>query len=524
MHRFRQLSQSIVLWAPWLLLLLYWIHFWNRLRFDWNVPEYAFGWCVPFLAIGLIYIRWESRPAPRPMEGSLRKVVTTAVILAFLLHIPICLVEEANAGWRPLLWFREFWLLGLTLAMIALVGGRPWMRHFAFPLLFTAVAVPWPSAWESALVQRLMQGSAAVAVEVLNIAGIAAVRHGNLIEVATGLVGVEEACSGMRGLQTSLMVSLVLGELGRLSISRRFVLVLAGAVVAILFNLLRAVVLSGLAAAQGLAAVEHWHDAAGFAEFGGILAGALLAYWVVKPRTVQVAQRRAAVAGATAGLRSISASVPIVGLLILIGGATATAAWYGLHESRYSLTTRWTIQQPSESSAIFPNLVSHPVPDRTREILQAQQGWSYSWSEADGLEWRAFFFKWPRAGNPYVYASLTTHRPEVCMPASGFVLDQVVGNVETAAHGVALTFRQYRFHSSSGTVYAFYCFWENGQATVQFDAMSRDRFGAVMAGQRLQERQMLQLFLTGTSDNDQAAEALKVAVKKLIVPESDGRF
>ena len=78
------------------------------------------------------------------------------------------------------------------------------MRHFAFPLLFTAVAVPWPSAWESALVQRLMQGSAAVAVEVLNIAGIAAVRHGNLIEVATGLVGVEEACSGMRGLQTSL--------------------------------------------------------------------------------------------------------------------------------------------------------------------------------------------------------------------------------------------------------------------------------------------------------------------------------
>ena len=181
MHRFRQLSQSIVLWAPWLLLLLYWIHFWNRLRFDWNVPEYAFGWCVPFLAIGLVYIRWESRPAPCPMEGSLRKVVTTAVILAFLLHIPICLVEEANAGWRPLLWFREFWLLGLTLAMIALVGGRPWMRHFAFPLLFTAVAVPWPSAWESALVQRLMQGSAAVAVEVLKIAGIAAVRHGNLI-------------------------------------------------------------------------------------------------------------------------------------------------------------------------------------------------------------------------------------------------------------------------------------------------------------------------------------------------------
>ena len=86
-----------------------------------------------------------------------------------------------------------------------------------------------------------MQGSAVIAVEVLNIGGFAAVRHGNLIEVATGVVGVEEACSGVRGLQTSLMVSLVLGELGRLSVARRFILVFAGAFIALLLNLMRAV-------------------------------------------------------------------------------------------------------------------------------------------------------------------------------------------------------------------------------------------------------------------------------------------
>jgi hypothetical protein len=48
-------------------------------------------------------------------------------------------------------------------------------------------------------------------------------------------------------LQTSLMVSLVLGELGRLSFLRRLLLVLAGAAVALLLNLLRAIVLSWLA-------------------------------------------------------------------------------------------------------------------------------------------------------------------------------------------------------------------------------------------------------------------------------------
>ncbi len=117
------------------------------------------------------------------------------------------------------------------------------------------------------LVQTLTRGSAIFAVEALNTAGWAAVRHGNLIEVASGVVGVEEACSGVRGLQTSLMVSLVLGELGRLSITRRFVLVLVGAVMALFLNLLRAIGLSALASQRGVAAVDDWHDTAGFAEY-----------------------------------------------------------------------------------------------------------------------------------------------------------------------------------------------------------------------------------------------------------------
>ena len=500
---------------PWFLLLVYWIQFWNRLRVDWSaVAKFAFGWCVPFLALGLLYIRWESRPAPLPLKGSPRKIVTAAIILVLFLHIPICLVEEPNSGWRPLLWLREFWLLGLSLATVALVGGWSWVRQFAFPFCFTAIAVPWPM--EVALTQVLMQGSAVIAVEVLNIAGFAAVRHGNLIEVATGVVGVEEACSGVRGLQTSLMVSLVLGELGRLSVARRFILVFAGAFIALLLNLMRAVLLSAIAADQGLAAVDKWHDAAGFVEFGGIFAAIIVAYWLLKAKSAQVSHRSGQLVGALAGLRPISASISAIALLAFIGGVTATAAWFGFHESSFLPTARWTIQRPSESSESFPNFQSYPIPDQTRELLRPQQGWSYSWSEPEGLDFRVFFFKWPRAGSS---SALTSHRPEVCMPASGFVLDQVVGSVETALHGIPLSFRQYRFHSSSGTVYAFYCFWEYGQRPGQSDPSSRDHFGAVSAGRRQQERQMIQLFVTGTSDNDQAAAALEAAVEKLIVPQ-----
>lgn len=155
------------------------------------------------------------------------------------------------------------------------------------------------------------------------------------------MVGVEEACSGVRGLQTSLMVSLVLGELGRFSVSRRFILVLAGAFVAILLNLLRAIVLSGLAATQGVTAVDEWHDTVGFIEFGGILAAMMVAYWLLKAKSAQVSHRSGH--GALAGFRPMSASISVIALLVLIGGDHGDLVW----ASRIELLARHTLDDPT---------------------------------------------------------------------------------------------------------------------------------------------------------------------------------
>jgi exosortase len=440
------------------------------------------------------------------------------ILVLLLGHIPISLVEEANAGWRPLLWLREFWLVTLSLAMVALLAGWRWARHFAFPICFTAIAVPWLSALESALIQNLTKCCAAIAVEALSLAGIAAVRHGNLIEVATGVVGVEEACSGVRGLQTSLMVSLVLGELLRFPVLRRFVLVFAGIVVALFLNLVRAVGLSAIAANRGLSAVDQWHDAAGFIEYGAILALLVGFAWILEPNAEAASNRRRQPAENLAGLRPLPTGISVFAFLMIVSAAVATATWFGLHESAFQGASRWTVQRPSTSSESFPNLIVYPIPRQTQELLRAEEGWSYGWPGEGGLDFRVFFFRWPRAGNAYVYASLGGHSPEICMPASGFILDEVVGDVQTSAHGVPLIFRQYRFRSSTETVYAFYCFWEYGQTVKDADPSSRDPLGAVSAGKRQQERQMLQVFITGTRDNDLAAKVFRSALEKLIVP------
>jgi hypothetical protein len=77
------------------------------------------------------------------------------------------------------------------------------MRHFAFSICFIFTTLPWPGGLETFLIQGLMQIVAWVTVGLLNLSHIAALQHGNLIEVKTGLLGIDEACSGVRSLDRS---------------------------------------------------------------------------------------------------------------------------------------------------------------------------------------------------------------------------------------------------------------------------------------------------------------------------------
>src|SRR6202008_199127 len=102
------------------------------------------------------------------------------------------------------------------------------------------------------IIQGLMRIVAHVAAETTMLFGTPAQVEGNLIRVSNGLVGVNEACSGIRSLQTPLMIGLLFGELKRLSVSRRFTLVAGAVAIALLANLLRAVFLVQVAATKSI--------------------------------------------------------------------------------------------------------------------------------------------------------------------------------------------------------------------------------------------------------------------------------
>src|SRR5207302_3365184 len=191
--------------------------------------------------------------------------VLAVVLIAFsaLLVLPTRFLAEANPDWRLLSWSLALGVVGSTLSFLFLIGGRAWLRHFAFPILFFLVAVPWPVRIEQVIIQDLMRMVTAINVTLLQLAGVPALQHGNVIEVGSGFIGIEEACSGVRSLQATLLVSLFLGELYSFRISRRLFLIVIGAVLAFVCNVVRTALLVWAGTTKGIQSIEAWHDPAG---------------------------------------------------------------------------------------------------------------------------------------------------------------------------------------------------------------------------------------------------------------------
>ena len=202
-------------------------------------------------------------------------IVGAAVIL-----LPLRVFEVASSDYRPLGWLHAFAVVTITLSIIYLIGGGSWLRHFAFPVLFFLTAVPWVTAIEAPIIEGLMRGVAAIAAETLALFGIPAEAEGNLLRLPFGLVGVNEACSGVRSLQTSIMIGLLFGELKRLNFGQRIFLVVAGVGIALFANFLRVLFLVSMASrAHDVSVVNKWHDLAGYGILVLVFIGTMAIAW-----------------------------------------------------------------------------------------------------------------------------------------------------------------------------------------------------------------------------------------------------
>jgi exosortase len=465
-----------------LFLAALWFGLCRELSSEWSVNEqYNFGWFVPFFALYLFYVGWQDAPAAQISNFKSRisnsLALTTAFAALFLL-LPVRLFEIANPEWRLLAWLHSAAVVSLTFLVIWWAGGKAWVQHFAFPVAFIFVAVPWPTSVETPVIQGLMRVVARVAAETAMVLGTPAHVEGNLIRISNGLVGVNEACSGIRSLQTSLMIALLFGELKRLSISRRVALVLCAVAIALFANFLRAVFLVRIAAAENLSEVGRWHDIAGYSIMAFVFVATMgFAYLLGKseikgdrPQLPTPTVRREQAENFAVG--SWQSAIPVfyvaAALCWLLLVEVGTASWYRLHERNLVSGIRWSVRWPEQA----PNFQRLKINDEIRAVLRFDEAEAATWTAHSHLDssrptiWCALYvFRWNPGKNSALLANL--HRPDVCLPASGWsqVADDGVRSYPVNG-SLELPFRHFEFQrafegSTPQIAHAFYCLSED---------------------------------------------------------------
>jgi exosortase len=460
-----------------LFLAALWFGLCRELSGEWSVNEqYNFGWFVPFFALYLFWLRWQDRPRTeiRNPQSAIRKGRTIAALLAIaalLLLLPVRLFEIANPEWRLLAWIHAGAVVTLTLLLIWCAGGEAWLRHFTFPVAFILVAVPWPTLLETPVIQGLMRVVARVAAETAMLLGTPAHVEGNLIRVSNGLVGVNEACSGIRSLQTSLMIGLLFGELKRLSVLRRVALVAGAVAIALLANLVRAVFLVRIAATENLSAVGRWHDIAGYSiialVFLATIGFAHLLGCKKSSATAAVSPAESEPPQPTRRPLQLPLSYIATAICWLLFVEIGTAGWYRLHERNLISSTRWTVRWPEQA----PNFRKLRIDEEIRAVLRFDEAWAAAWSISspingpDTISCLLYVFRWKPGKNSALLANL--HRPDVCLPASGWTKTADDGAHSYPVSGsLELPFRHFEFQrvfegSAPQIAHAFYCLSED---------------------------------------------------------------
>lgn len=270
-------------------------YFWNKR------PDLQFGWVVLMLCGYLFYESWEKRP---PVQWRFRwwaaLLGVAGVSLLFLVQIYMAAFGTNSATMQGL----TLGVLLLAAANVAFVFGWTGCVKFAMPYGFILVAMPLPAIIQGPLVNGLQWKVAMLNTEVLNLIGIPAQQVGSLIHLPNGTVGIDEACSGIRSLQSTVMASLFIGYLTLQRISLRIVLLVLGVGLAVFGNLVRSLYLCLTAHAKGVAAIEKVHDQAGWSILIFTAVGVFVLSWLMaklEKSAAELAQASAKEQGAGSG-------------------------------------------------------------------------------------------------------------------------------------------------------------------------------------------------------------------------------
>lgn len=501
--------------------------------------DYSYGWLMPVLCGALFWERWQRRPEAGVPEALLGPVLLGGGMC--LLVAGAALLVQMVPGWRLAAWMLGLGLTGMTFSALYLAGGRPWTRHFAFPFLFFLIAIPWPGRVEAPLVEGLSTLNATLSALVANILGSPAIREGITIRVGSGLVGVDEACSGIRSFQASVMIALFLGELFQFGVMRRIVFLVCGTGIAMACNIARTTFLVRTCDLHGVQALNVNHDAAGLAILGITLVALLVLAWVFNLRRGHrkpLAQDEWEDTEEPAGQASIAVRrgswkrqlvmLFAAGLFILVGMEAAGRWWFRVPQpppagAGWVLNQEWLVQQADYTNT--------PVAGAVAAMLRCDVGRYVSWTDPKGRPYRMFYLEWNAAGSPFMAIASSHHARghavEDCLRPAGVMRAETEGRQVTQYNGRSFISEIQRFNDRGRPMHTLSLYTEvpDDFLRIPFQAKA----STVTAAQRAidsarhrdrgwAEKRVIKCAVWGIEEDKEAHETLEGLARTLIAP------
>ena len=174
---------------------LMWIHSQN-LSARPHLQFFPIAWA--FL-LALVYLRGSISKIPSRMRRLIAWFCFTA---AFVVGAFASLKFSPWAAHVSLILLVQGW-------MLARLGGNSWTELVAWIGVF-AITLPLPMNWDTLLIQRLQALSTSSANSLLDLTGTPHLATGNVLEIRTGKLFVDEACSGVDSLYSLFAIALIL--------------------------------------------------------------------------------------------------------------------------------------------------------------------------------------------------------------------------------------------------------------------------------------------------------------------------
>lgn len=454
------------------------VYLWPHWRHN---PDLSHGLFMPAVFLLLV---WESRrigPLRHPRPGAWSLAILVLLGVTALVSLAAAGLFAVSLGWSHNLvafTLTAAFTAALLAALLAL-SADPLRLVSLNWVAFTAailwlLAAPMPPGTYTTLTLELQSWVTAHVLTALQLLGVAARQQGNLIELASTTVGVEEACSGIRSLLACMYAGLFFTALLVRRPWARAILLVMAAPLAIAMNFARSLTLTLLANA-GVNISGFWHDATGFAILAvtaGVLAG--LSFLLESRRRVLTPAAAPPAAGPVS-VRALLASQALLGALLVLACAMT---------GFFVLRTR-----PAGHAG-------RPAPDLAALLPAASAGWTVVTSadlyrfadtlETDHLMQRTYF----RGTNDDVtqvtvylaywlpgqtsVSNVALHTPDACWPGVGWQpVPSVASRLSPIVAGHALPAAEYRLFTS-GEVQQYVWFWHlyDGAAITQRDPRS----------------------------------------------------